>query len=58
MKPLRTVAIVGVGATTKLSGIRWGVATRIVWAWVLTIPGCFALGYAIAWVLRAVGIHG
>ena len=33
-----TGAIVGVGAVTKLSAIRWGVAGRIVWAWVLTIP--------------------
>jgi len=33
-----TGAIVGVGATTKLSAIRWGVAGRIVWAWILTIP--------------------
>jgi PiT family inorganic phosphate transporter len=33
-----TGSIVGVGATTKLSGVQWGVATRIVWAWVLTIP--------------------
>jgi PiT family inorganic phosphate transporter len=31
-------SIVGVGATTKLSGIKWGIATRIVWAWVITIP--------------------
>jgi PiT family inorganic phosphate transporter len=45
-----TGAIIGVGATTKLSGIKWGVAERIVWAWVLTIPasalmsaGCFYL---------------
>jgi len=33
-----TGAIVGVGATTKLSAIRWGVAGRIVWAWIFTIP--------------------
>ena len=33
-----TGAIVGVGATDKLSGIKWGVAGRIVWAWVVTIP--------------------
>ncbi len=33
-----TGAIIGVGATTKLSGIKWGVAKRIVWAWLLTIP--------------------
>jgi PiT family inorganic phosphate transporter len=34
-----TGAIVGVGATRRLSAVRWGVAGRIVWAWVLTIPG-------------------
>jgi PiT family inorganic phosphate transporter len=33
-----TGAIVGVGATTRLSAVRWGLAGRIVWAWVLTIP--------------------
>lgn len=43
-----TGSIIGVGATNKLSGIKWGVAQRIVWAWVITIPfsalvaaGCF-----------------
>ncbi|MCG3200080.1 MAG: hypothetical protein GHCLOJNM_04609 [bacterium] len=33
-----TGAIIGVGSITKLSGVKWGVAKRIVWAWVLTIP--------------------
>ncbi|MBA3914439.1 MAG: inorganic phosphate transporter, partial [Acidobacteriales bacterium] len=33
-----TGAIVGVGAVHRLSAVRWGVAARIVWAWVLTIP--------------------
>jgi len=33
-----TGAIIGVGATQRLSAVRWGVAKRIVWAWVLTIP--------------------
>ena len=33
-----TGAIVGVGAAQRLSAVRWGVATRIVWAWLLTIP--------------------
>src|SRR5207249_9241607 len=33
-----TGAIVGVGATRRFSAVRWGVAGRIVWAWILTIP--------------------
>ena len=45
-----TGAIVGVGAVTKLSAIRWGVAGRIVWAWVLTIPAtAFIAG--VSWVV-------
>ena len=50
-------AILGVGATRRLSAVRWGIAGRIVTAWVLTIPGCFAMGYAIAVVFRAIGVH-
>jgi PiT family inorganic phosphate transporter len=45
-----TGAIIGVGATRKLSAVRWGVAERIVWAWVLTIP-CSAFLAAVAWWL-------
>lgn len=33
-----TGSIIGVGATTSLSGIKWGVAGRIIWAWIFTIP--------------------
>jgi PiT family inorganic phosphate transporter len=33
-----TGGIVGVGATRRLSAVRWGIARRVVWAWVLTIP--------------------
>jgi PiT family inorganic phosphate transporter len=43
-----TGAIVGVGTTTRLSAVRWGVATRIVWAWVLTIPAA-AVAASIVW---------
>jgi len=39
-----TGAIVGVGATKRLSAVRWGVAGRIVWAWVLTIPMAALIG--------------
>jgi PiT family inorganic phosphate transporter len=44
-----TGAIVGVGATRKWSAVRWGVAGRIVWAWVLTIP-CSAFISAMVWL--------
>jgi inorganic phosphate transporter, PiT family len=33
-----TGAIVGVGSTSRLSAVRWGVAGRVLWAWILTIP--------------------
>jgi PiT family inorganic phosphate transporter len=36
-------AIVGVGATTRLSAVRWGLAGRILWAWILTIPAAAAI---------------
>jgi PiT family inorganic phosphate transporter len=43
-----TGAIVGVGTTTRFSAVRWGVAGRIVWAWVLTVPGAAAIS-ALTW---------
>jgi inorganic phosphate transporter, PiT family len=42
-----TGAIVGVGAARRLTAVRWGVTRRIVWAWVLTIPGAALLGSGI-----------
>ena len=45
-----TGAIVGVGATRKLSAVRWGVAGNIVWAWVLTLPASALLGACAWWV--------
>jgi PiT family inorganic phosphate transporter len=41
-------AIMGVGATRRVSAVRWGVAYNIVAAWVLTFPICFGLGWLIA----------
>jgi inorganic phosphate transporter, PiT family len=52
-----TGAIVGVGATRRLSAVRWGVAGQIVWAWVLTIPAAFVIAAATYLVLRAGGAH-
>jgi PiT family inorganic phosphate transporter len=45
-----TGAIVGVGSTSGMRNVRWGVAGSIVWAWILTIP-CSALIAALAWWL-------
>ena len=50
-------AILGVGATRRLSAVRWGIAGRIVSAWVLTIPGCFIFGWVAASAMHAIGIH-
>jgi len=50
-----TGAIVGVGATRRLSAVRWGVAGQIVWAWVLTIPAAFFIAVAVYKVLWLAG---
>ncbi len=51
-----TGAIVGVGASRRLTAVRWGVTRRIVWAWILTIPGAALIGagvfHAIEFILR------
>jgi inorganic phosphate transporter, PiT family len=47
-----TGAIVGVGATQKLSAVRWGVAGSIVWAWILTIPASAVMAAAAWWLGR------
>jgi PiT family inorganic phosphate transporter len=49
-----TAATMGVGATKRLSAVRWGVTRRIVLAWVLTFPICGALGWIIASLLKLV----
>ena len=52
-----TGAIVGVGATRRLSAVRWGVAGQIVWAWVLTIPAAFTIGASTYMLLRLFGAN-
>jgi PiT family inorganic phosphate transporter len=49
-----TGAIVGVGTTQRLSAVRWGVAGRIVWAWILTIPASAAVAMATFWIIRLI----
>ena len=50
-----TGAIVGVGASRRLSAVRWGVAGRVVWAWILTIPGAFLMAALCSIVVKALG---
>ncbi|HEV7767903.1 MAG TPA: inorganic phosphate transporter [Thermoanaerobaculia bacterium] len=52
-----TGAIVGVGATRRLSAVRWGIAGKIVWAWVLTIPMSAAIGAAVFGLVKLFGGH-
>ncbi len=47
-----TGAIVGVGATKRLSAVRWGVAGNIVWAWILTIPMAAVIAAITFWSLK------
>ncbi|HSE97407.1 MAG TPA: inorganic phosphate transporter, partial [Blastocatellia bacterium] len=48
-----TGAIVGVGATRRLSAVRWGVARTVVWAWVLTIPMSALIAAICFWIIEA-----
>ena len=52
-----TGAIVGVGATRRLSAVRWGIAGKIVWAWILTIPASAAIGALTFWIARFCGLR-
>ena len=51
-----TGAIVGVGATRRLSAVRWGIAGQIVWAWILTIPASAAVAAVTFYLLDALGM--
>ncbi|GAA3817705.1 inorganic phosphate transporter [Cellulomonas soli] len=49
-----TSAIMGVGATKRLSAVRWGVAKNIAYAWVLTIPAAASVAALVYWVLSPI----
>ena len=49
-----SAAIMGVGSTTRLSAVRWGIAGNIVAAWILTFPICGALGFLFSWLLNLI----
>jgi PiT family inorganic phosphate transporter len=50
-----TGAIIGVGSVQNARGIRWALATRIVWAWVLTIPLAGLVGAGMTYLVHALG---
>jgi PiT family inorganic phosphate transporter len=50
-----STAILGVGATKRLSAVRWGIAGKIVMAWILTLPACIGMAWGIEKLLAMIG---
>ena len=48
-----TGAIVGVGTVQRFSAVRWGIARRVVWAWILTVPMSAVVGAACYWIIAS-----
>ncbi len=44
-------AIAGVGSLRRIRAVRWNVAARMVWVWVLTLPCCAAISAAVWWAM-------
>jgi PiT family inorganic phosphate transporter len=53
-----TGSIIGVGSLRRAMGVRWGMAGRVVWAWILTIPGSALFAALSWWLLRLLGWAG
>jgi inorganic phosphate transporter, PiT family len=51
-----TGSIIGVGSVRRLSAVRWGIAGRIVWAWILTIPASAMIAAVAFFLLQALGM--
>ena len=50
-----STTVIGVGASKRLSAVRWGIAGRLVVAWVLTIPASAVIAYGCCWFLELIG---
>jgi len=50
----KTISVLGVGAAKRFSSINWGVVKEMIWAWVLTFPGCGLIGYLMAKLFMAI----
>ena len=55
-QPTHTItgAIIGVGATKRLSAVRWGVTVNLIWAWVLTIPVSALLAALVFYIFNLI----
>ena len=50
-------SIMGAGATYRFSAVRWGIARRIVWAWIITIPASATVAALSYWALSVAGLR-
>jgi len=51
-----TGSIIGVGATKRLSAVRWGVTINLLWAWIITIPISALMATVVYWIFRLTGV--
>jgi PiT family inorganic phosphate transporter len=51
-----TTCIMGVGATQRLSAVRWGVAGKILMAWLFTLPACILMSWLTYKIFIMIGI--
>lgn len=51
-----TGSIIGVGATKRLSAVRWGVTINLLWAWIITIPISALMATVVYWIFRLTGL--
>ena len=49
-------SIMGVGASKRFNAVKWSVAERMVWAWLMTLPTTAAIGYALMWLVQKAGL--
>jgi PiT family inorganic phosphate transporter len=52
-----TTAIMGVGCAKRFSALDWTLVERILWTWILTLPGTAAVAYGVVWMAQSVGLH-
>jgi PiT family inorganic phosphate transporter len=51
-----TASIMGVGATRRLSAVRWSIGEKILYAWIFTFPACALMGALLSWLLGSRGL--